>query len=41
MAHWTISPGDGWFAHFRDPDENVVGLWDDAPAGSSTEAENP
>lgn len=21
----------GWFAHFQDPDGNVVGLWDDAP----------
>lgn len=24
--------GYGWFAHFRDPDGNVVGLWEDAPA---------
>jgi len=23
--------GYGWFAHFRDPDGNVVGLWEDAP----------
>jgi uncharacterized protein len=23
--------GFGWFAHFRDPDGNVVGLWEDAP----------
>jgi predicted enzyme related to lactoylglutathione lyase len=23
--------GYGWFAHFRDPDGNVVGLWLDAP----------
>ncbi len=22
--------GYGWFAHFRDPDGNVVGLWEDA-----------
>lgn len=24
--------GYGWFAHFRDPDGNIVGLWEDAPA---------
>lgn len=23
--------GYGWFAHFRDPDGNVIGLWEDAP----------
>jgi predicted enzyme related to lactoylglutathione lyase len=23
--------GYGWFAHFRDPDGNVVGRWEDAP----------
>lgn len=23
--------GYGWFAHFRDPAGNVVGLWEDAP----------
>lgn len=22
--------GYGWFAHFRDPDGNIVGLWEDA-----------
>lgn len=22
--------GYGWFAHFRDPDGNVIGLWEDA-----------
>jgi len=22
--------GYGWFAHFRDPDGNVIGLWQDA-----------
>jgi uncharacterized protein len=37
--------GYGWFAHFRDPDGNVIGLWDDAAgedaAGeASTAAEN-
>jgi predicted enzyme related to lactoylglutathione lyase len=29
--------GYGWFAHFRDPDGNVVGLWEDAPSGPSGE----
>jgi predicted enzyme related to lactoylglutathione lyase len=23
--------GYGWFAHFRDLDGNVIGLWEDAP----------
>lgn len=23
--------GYGWFAHFQDPDGNVIGLWEDAP----------
>jgi len=23
--------GYGWFAHFRDLDGNVIGLWQDAP----------
>lgn len=23
--------GYGWFAHFRDPEGNVIGLWQDAP----------
>ena len=32
--------GYGWFAHFRDPDGNVIGLWDDAAEGASTQAEN-
>jgi predicted enzyme related to lactoylglutathione lyase len=27
----------GWFAHFRDPDGNVVGLWEDAPSDGSLE----
>jgi predicted enzyme related to lactoylglutathione lyase len=29
--------GYGWFAHFRDPDGNIVGLWQDAPSGASPE----
>lgn len=24
--------GYGWFAYFRDPDGNVIGLWEDAAA---------
>jgi predicted enzyme related to lactoylglutathione lyase len=32
--------GYGWFAHFRDPDGNVVGLWEDASGETSHEAEN-
>jgi uncharacterized protein len=32
--------GYGWFAHFRDPDGNVVGLWEDAAGDASLEAEN-
>jgi predicted enzyme related to lactoylglutathione lyase len=27
--------GYGWFAHFRDPDGNVVGLWEDASSDTS------
>jgi predicted enzyme related to lactoylglutathione lyase len=26
--------GYGWFAHFRDPEGNVIGLWQDAPGHS-------
>jgi predicted enzyme related to lactoylglutathione lyase len=29
--------GYGWFAHFRDPDGNVVGLWQDAPSMATPE----
>jgi predicted enzyme related to lactoylglutathione lyase len=29
--------GYGWFAHFRDPDGNVVGLWEDAPSTATPE----
>jgi predicted enzyme related to lactoylglutathione lyase len=32
--------GYGWFAHFRDPDGNVVGLWEDAAEEASHEGEN-
>jgi predicted enzyme related to lactoylglutathione lyase len=28
----TDAQGYGWFAHFRDPDGNFIGLWEDAPA---------
>lgn len=27
----TDVQGYGWFAHFRDSDGNIVGLWEDAP----------
>jgi predicted enzyme related to lactoylglutathione lyase len=27
--------GFGWFAHFRDPDGNVIGLWEDAEHSDS------
>lgn len=30
--------GYGWFAHFRDPDGNVVGLWQDAEAHPEAES---
>jgi uncharacterized protein len=29
--------GYGWFAHVRDPDGNVVGLWEDAPSTATPE----
>jgi predicted enzyme related to lactoylglutathione lyase len=28
--------GFGWFAHFRDPDGNTIGLWEDAPSGHAS-----
>jgi predicted enzyme related to lactoylglutathione lyase len=30
--------GMGEFAHFRDPDGNVIGLWRDAPSHEETAA---
>ena len=33
----TDAFGYGWFAHFRDPDGNVIGLWEDAAPHSSGE----
>lgn len=29
--------GTGWFAHFRDLDGNIIGLWEDAPSHGSAE----
>lgn len=34
----TDVKGYGWFAHFRDPEGNVIGLWQDAPAHSNAGA---
>jgi predicted enzyme related to lactoylglutathione lyase len=36
----TDAKGYGWFAQFRDPDGNVVGLWEDAPMAHSEHQEN-
>jgi predicted enzyme related to lactoylglutathione lyase len=32
--------GMGEFAHFRDPDGNLIGLWRDAPGVANTESAN-
>ena len=32
MAKWICVMGMGEFAHFRDPNGNLIGLWGDAPS---------
>ena len=32
----TAVPGMGWFAYFKDPDNNILGLWQVDPSAASS-----
>jgi predicted enzyme related to lactoylglutathione lyase len=34
VAPKNVIPGMGYFAYFRDPEGNVMGLWENLPAGA-------